>query len=351
MDISNPTLAWIENRCYRVCDNTYVTDNDEIAPYTEEVYDPYELNNLEFEDESIEITPYKGSLYKHSFQVNSNLYGMIIGAKGATLKRIKLSTNTKINVPKLGQEGSIVIIGENKKNIITARYQINCIIENARSKMQPTHFLGIPTNSENIVDQFTKFKDNILNNYANDEGIVENIFQIPNKLHVTIVTLILLDEIERKKAIDVFEACHKDVIKPFLDKSGPITIVFKGLKCMNQNSSKARVLYCSIHNEEGYLQELLDKIAEYFIDQGVATTKFNKVKMHMTLMNVRYIHLRSQESNDKTILSFDATNILKNHEDTYLGQINLSTIHLSQIHTKTEGGYYKATAEINLINS
>lgn len=37
----------------------------------------------------------------------SNFYKFIIGAKGATLKRLASDTKTQIKIPKLGQDGDV----------------------------------------------------------------------------------------------------------------------------------------------------------------------------------------------------------------------------------------------------
>lgn len=46
---------------------------------------------------------------------SSHFFRFIIGTKGATLKRLGSETNTRILVPKLGQEGDV---GKNKKMIM-----------------------------------------------------------------------------------------------------------------------------------------------------------------------------------------------------------------------------------------
>jgi hypothetical protein len=57
-------------------------------------------------------------------------------------------------------------------------------------------------------------------------------------------------------------------IRPFLKRSGPITIYLKGVECMNDDPSKVNILYVKPHDEKGYLQELVQQVSDYFIDQG-----------------------------------------------------------------------------------
>lgn len=55
--------------------------------------------------------------------------------------------------------------------------------------------------------------------------------------------------------------------RPILKESGLINIQLQGVACMNDDPTDVKVLYAQItHNEK--LQELVDKVAEYFIDIG-----------------------------------------------------------------------------------
>lgn len=44
-------------------------------------------------------------------------------------------------------------------------------------------------------------------------GIEEDIFQNPDKLHLTICTLVLTDNVERAEATNMLENCKRDVIE------------------------------------------------------------------------------------------------------------------------------------------
>ena len=49
---------------------------------------------------------------------------------------------------------------------------------------------------------------------------------------------------------------------------------------MNNDPSKVHILYAGIVDEDGHLQELSDKIVEYFVDQG--ETLFCLQKLFLT---------------------------------------------------------------------
>lgn len=43
---------------------------------------------------------------------------------------------------------------------------------------------------------------------------------------------------------------------------------FRGLKCMEKNVTKAKVLYAKVEEETGILQKMADQISAYFVQQG-----------------------------------------------------------------------------------
>lgn len=54
-----------------------------------------------------------------------------------------------------------------------------------------------------------------------------------------------------------------------MDESGPICIEFRGIKCMQSNVAKARVLYLEVHEESGHLQKMSDAIFEHILERGL----------------------------------------------------------------------------------
>lgn len=81
-------------------------------------------------------------------------------------------------------------------------------------KLKFTHFISIPTNSECIKENFLTFKKNLLENCdLESSGFSENMFQKPEKLHLTICMLHLLNECDEQKAIEALNSCKKDIIE------------------------------------------------------------------------------------------------------------------------------------------
>lgn len=96
---------------------------------------------------------------------------------------------------------------------MAARRRIDILIETSRSKLEFTHFISIPGNSDEIKGNFKKFKDEVLSNYSTGvRGLKEDIFQKPEKLHLTLIMLVLLDEEDRKKAAETLETCKEQIV-------------------------------------------------------------------------------------------------------------------------------------------
>ncbi|KAJ8681231.1 hypothetical protein QAD02_017018 [Eretmocerus hayati] len=350
MDILEPELIWVEGRCYRFCDKYAWSNDKNLEPYEEEFYDPDVYSSEEESgDDPIEVVPFKGNNFKHSFYVNRHFFGFIIGKKGGTLKRLMDDTKTKIVVPRMGQDGNIEITGTTRRAVIAARRRIDMLIETSRNKLDFTHFLSIPGTSDEVRENFEKFKSDVLSKYGTGvRGISEGLFQDSDKLHLTLAILVLLDENDRRKAIEALEACKKDIVQPVLEKSGPVTIEFRGVEIMNDDPSEVNILYIQVHDKSGCLQKISDDIGRYFDRSGLAIRQRERVKLHMTAMNTHFLRKLGEENEDykQKMETFDATNILKEHSDTYFGKMAFSTIYLLTRHAKTEDGLYQVTAKI-----
>ncbi|KOC69171.1 Activating signal cointegrator 1 complex subunit 1 [Habropoda laboriosa] len=349
MNVLKPELIWVEDRCYRLLGNTESLDSRNISPYVEDSYQlDYKDCEVESYDADIEIVPYKGTQFKHTFHVAKSFFPFIAGAKHAVRKRLETETKTFIQIPKLGQDGDIVILGTDHKGIVTARHRINLLMEATRKKLHPTHFLSIPLNKPEIIKEFNLFKTTVLNNSKKaSRGVDETIFQMPTKLHLTIGMLKLLDDTERNQAIEALNYCKEYIVKPIIKKYGRIHIQIQGTDIMNDDPTEVRVLYAKIIDKSEVLQKLSDEIVNYYASIGLLYKMNDRVKLHVTFMNTRF-NLDEEREHNKAPKTFDATEIMKAHENTVFGEMTLTDIHISQRHTLGSDGYYQATAKINL---
>ena len=69
MDILKPELVLVEERCYRFFDSTSWFQNRNIGIYEEESYEPIYDSSEDICDSNIEVVPYTGGRYKHSFHI------------------------------------------------------------------------------------------------------------------------------------------------------------------------------------------------------------------------------------------------------------------------------------------
>ncbi|MEE6510814.1 hypothetical protein FKM82_031019 [Ascaphus truei] len=85
---------------------------------------------------------------------------------------------------------------------------------------------------------------------AQDRGVESTIFQNPAKLHLTIGTLVLLNENEVKKACELLQKCKED----FIDKIAagkPLQLKVAGIEYMNDDPAMVDVLYAKIKMKDG----------------------------------------------------------------------------------------------------
>ncbi|XP_026470815.1 activating signal cointegrator 1 complex subunit 1 [Ctenocephalides felis] len=341
MDILKPELVWISGRCYRVNaeHNTDATGPDVLEENDFCGMGDEDINN-DCEAEYAIETLANGN-FRSSFHVPQFYYAQIIGARGAVRRKIELETQTKISIPRKGQRGDVVITGNSEKNVFKARRRIDLIVIASRNKQPFTHFLSIPFNSAEIKDRFQEFKARILENpliFVDPKS-----FQIPEKLHLTIGTMCLMDNEDRALAAELLNECRKSVIDPILEKLGPIKLTLSGLEIMNDDPSTVDVLYGCIQetqwSNDGTFQNLLDKIVDFFSRKGLIQKQYDHVKLHVTLLN----SLFSQDSEEMARKPFNASIILNTFGSYEFGSQELQEIHLSQRYSTGCDGYYQST--------
>ena len=109
---------------------------------------------------------------------------------------------------------------------------------------------------------------------------------------------------------------------------------------------------CSIQqvrcvDESDRLQELSDRIAKAFVEEGLSENRYDRVKLHCTLMNTTF--RRSNDANSSTTrTSFDASRILVKYQDFDFGRISVQEIHLSQKGSYAADGYYSPAEKVLL---
>lgn len=262
----------------------------------------------------------------------SVLHSRLIGAKGAVKKRLEYETKCQVNIPRMGAAGPVEVVGLTRDSVISCRQRIDMILRSARSKMRPTHFVGVPFQSPELLEKYKEFTETLTK--FTMPGFREDMLTSPQKLHVTFNTLTLLDDSDRKRAISILEEFLKTHRHEFKD----LTATVHGLNSFQINKlNKCHVLYAEVQSES--LQSLGDRIYKHCIDQDLSVKEHGRetVAMHMTL-------IKGTKGE-----SFDCEQMFNELRDFHFGTVALKEVHLSQMSTvDPDTGYYKASLVVPL---
>ncbi|XP_061561954.1 activating signal cointegrator 1 complex subunit 1 [Phycodurus eques] len=352
MDVLRPPVINIDGRIYRrnvIQEEQYEEEEDfsYMGPPESEEFEAEETCDIHV----IEQTE-RG--FRCAIDVPTVLYKYIIGKKGETRKRLESDTKTSINIPKQGVEGQIVVTGPHKAAVSSAITRIEVLIDNFRKKQPFTHFLSLPLNDPKIQEGFLKFKDGVLEQCSQDQGLDGSIFQNPAKLHLTVGTLTLLDDSEVRKATEHLQDCQ-NLIRDIAGGK-PLPLRVTGVEYMNDDPGMVDVLYAKVNVKDGSdkLQVIADRLVEYFVSKGQMAREWDRVKLHGTVMNTLFRKDTTvkeasgsgrQGTNERE--AFDARKILKIFGAYHFGELDLNTVSLSQRYSAGCTGYYASAGSIS----
>ncbi|XP_059982756.1 activating signal cointegrator 1 complex subunit 1 isoform X1 [Lagenorhynchus albirostris] len=355
MEVLRPQLIRIGGRVYRknpIQEQTYQHEDEDDDCYQGLV----ECAEESCEGYEVVQTP-QG--FRCTLKAPSLLYKHIVGKRGDTRKKLEVETKTSISIPKPGQEGEIVITGQHRSGVISARTRIDVLLLTFRRKQPFTHFLAFFLNEAEVQERFLKFQEEVLEKCSMDHGVDSTIFQNPKKLHLTIGMLVLLSEQEIQQTCEMLQQCKEEFID---DISGgkPLEVEMAGIEYMNDDPGMVDVLYAKVHMKDGSnrLQELVDRVLERFQASGLIVKEWNSVKLHATVMNTlfrkdpnaegRYnLYTTDGKYAFKERESFDGRNILKLFENFCFGTLKLNSIHISQRFTVDSFGNYASCGQID----
>ncbi|XP_076809627.1 activating signal cointegrator 1 complex subunit 1-like [Clavelina lepadiformis] len=352
MDILNPHLININGRIY--CKYNV----EKPAPVPDEfLHENNETSDAWWDDEpdcqeEENVTKNSKGLYETALQIPSSFFKYIIGNRGDMKKRLEHETKTKIQIPGKGQEGDVIITGNESCSVTSAKTRINLLVASKRWKQPFTHFISIPLTSESVKAGFQDFKNKVLQDFSKERGIDESIFQKPLKLHLTICTLVLLNESEINHAKEIFQKCQHEILSEMCN-GVPLEISVEGLEYMNDDPGAVDVLYAKVQclDDSERLQVIAKRIAETFAAAGLSEKQYDRVKLHGTLMNTIFRRNGKERDNRnrKSRESFNASPILLNLQDFKFGQATFHEVHLSQRLTTAQNGYYSCTDKITAL--
>ncbi|NXO69087.1 ASCC1 protein, partial [Phainopepla nitens] len=351
MDVLRPPLVRIGVRVYR---KTLIQEQP--FPHEEEEEDFY-TGPGDGADEPCDafVVEETERGFQCRVEVPSPLCKYIIGKKGETKKRLETETRTSISIPKPGVEGEIVITGQRRSGVVSARTRIDVLLDSFRKKQPFTHFLSFPLNQPTIQEKFLQFKEEVLEKCSKDRGVSSSLFQNPAKLHLTLGTLVLLNEQEIQKACELLQRCKEDFVDQ-ITGGQPLTVEVAGVEYMNDDPAMTDVLYAKVHMKDGSdrLQMVADQLVERFVASGLMLKEWDRVKLHATVMNTLFRKDPTEERNStmtgkssfKERESFNGQNILKLFENFHFGEVQLDSVCLSQRFSSDVSGYYATSGQL-----
>lgn len=334
--VLNAECIPIEDRIYRLLpirESLRSTDDNEPS-----------MIHLDEDDDDFELDLpiiHQGDKFYVTFHIPASLTGLIIGYENRRRMALEQQNNIKIDIQKRRNETAMTVSASSRKAICNGYSNIMNKVNAARLREESTHFVSFPINSQTIQESFLKFKAAVLEKYNKVRGIDASIFQKPEKLHITVAVLVLLNERDKENSIEVLTKCKNTVLKDLDVKEFIVQV--KGLEYMNDDPAEVDILYAKVEELDGddSLQILADKVMNEFVYSNLSKKQYSKVKLHVTLMNTLFRdNLESTDNMERK--TFDSRKILKDFKDYDFGQIGISDIHISIRYTHDESnGYYK----------
>ena len=310
----------------------------------------------------------KENMFVCEMDIASAFYGVLIGKNAENKQKLEKDTNTHIVFPRRDEIGTVKIRSHTKANVQSARTRIELIIDRNRQMQSFTHFLSIPicqsSLSIDFKEKYEEFKNNVLEQCSSERGITSELFQQVNKLHLTIATFVLLSKSEIDFIKHTLKECTEALLRQFMptDKER-FRVRLKGLEFMNDDPSFVDVLYAKVQlidqTNVNRLQSFLDRLNDELLNTGLMKQKFERIKLHVTLMNSLLRKddtgiLEAQKTSRGKVKnqereSFDAKKILRLFGQYDFGQIELNELHLSIMHQPNHRtGYYGCETKIIL---
>lgn len=322
---------------------------------------------IEEDDDTIEFNP-KEKMFVFEMDVASAFYGALIGKGSETKTKIEQETKTQIFFPRRDEIGMVKIRGATKTNVQSARTRMELIIDRNRQLQPITHFLSLPigqsVESLSIREKYEEFQKKVLEQCADERAVNKDLFQQGIKLHLTITTFVLLSKSEIDFIRETLNECVDEFLRQYLPTDGKcFRIQLKGLEFMNDDPAFVDVLYAKVQLVDkispNRLQNFLDRLNQELTKTGLTKQKFERLKLHVTLMNSLLRRddtgiLEAQKTARGRVKnadreSFDATKILRLFGQFDFGQVDLDELQLNIMHEPDrKSGYYGCALKIPL---
>ncbi|EFO91858.1 hypothetical protein CRE_08549 [Caenorhabditis remanei] len=281
------------------------------------------------EDERITVVG--GKKWMATIQVPACFIGKLIGMNRRALNSLENDTQCRVKTPRREQK--------DKPCEITSIISLECVqrcldrieifVDDARKSSRPTHFVAFSCDHSEIQQNFEVFKKLVMDSDEFHESTRNpQLFTKTSRLHLTISVVRLFDELDMKKMEEAFRVIH-DEIKPLLD-SAPLIADIQGIDMMNDDPSQVSVIYAKIKGEK--VQKIANLVSRRLMEllggnsgnSEDVVADSEDVKLHMTLMNSRYVTQQSDKKNSKN--SFNAKKMLEELKELHFGTIQINEV-------------------------
>lgn len=329
VDILYPEIKDINGRSY--CNFLHQQDlNQRSQVYNEERFEDY-MDDVE-EDEDIKIIQNQDGSFRSDLYIPSVLHPRLIGKQHHHRKQLESETSTQIRFPSRNSPDDVITItGASRKSVTSCVTRLTLNATNLRASTPFTHFLSIQIP---LTESFNIFRSQVLRHCG--DVISAKHFQKPQRLHVTLCMLRLLDnrEIESARAalaqFPATDRVHCDV---------------RGLEVMNDDPSAVDVLYAKISSNQ--LQQLAEQLVEHLVAFNLAeqSTSRANIKLHVTLLNSKFAldHMTSSSRQ-----SFDVSELLQRFGDFDFGHVTVDRVLLSSRDRFDSNGFYWTAGQLKL---
>ncbi|CAJ0957608.1 unnamed protein product, partial [Mesorhabditis belari] len=293
------------------------------------------------EDERVE---HNGQKWRANIEVSASFYGRLIGFRGVYQKEMEKSTQCRLKIPGKNDKNEIIEISStvSHENVIRCLDRIEMTVIKARKEARPTHFACFPVaEHQNIVESFQRFKELVkASSTISDSCKDELVYMLPRKLHFTLAVMKLFTKEEKSKASAVLKMAQEKINA--ITGGKPISVQVVGLEIMNDDPANVNVLYGTVKGD--FVQKVANVVRDLFAENDLCENDKLDVKLHMTLMNSRYI----AEENHKKRPTFDAKELLKEMGDFNFGEMTINKVLISSMTTEGPNGFYESLASLNL---
>ena len=216
-----------------------------------------------------------------------------------------------------------------------------------------THFLSIPLNLPSVQDKLTEFKNKAI---EKQPDLDDTLFQVPEKIHLTMGMLSLTDDDKKNKAKELLHACKEAITQKV--SSHPVKFDIQGLGCFGE-AKRTRVVFGKIAGSGlEDVRKVTEALSEKFLEEGLLQKDHgDEVRLHITVMNnvfrERSARRDSRSKNQRypRIPRFiDASQVMTELEDFSFGSdLELKEVHISTLKEMGEDGFYKPLEVLSLV--